>query len=113
MPQPTKEGLSHLLIHEHKIPPFIAHWLMTSLQRHPGHGAQGGAHHTGGGYVWAFDLGVVQQLFESYANECFYATLANPFLGTDHAVDFIAAGKNEAWTPDVLGKFEELKTKGR
>ena len=36
MPQPTKEGLVQHLTHAEKIPPFIAHWLMTSLQRQPG-----------------------------------------------------------------------------
>lgn len=161
MPQPTKEGLVRHLTHHEKIPPFIAHWLMTSLQRHPGHGAPG-AHHTAGGYVWAFDLEVVRALFRAYTEECFYDTLASPFLAADsHRVDFIRAGKvinpcdlsmyvwvlsalcvcagarkagrvcmcvrrlhlprapvlptkqNAAWTPEVLGKLEKLRAKGR
>jgi pimeloyl-ACP methyl ester carboxylesterase len=114
MPQPTKEGLVHRLVHTEKIPPFIAHWLMTSLQRHPGHahGAAGG-HHTGG-YVWAFDLDVVRQLFDAYSQECFYQTLASPFLSADsHRIDFIRAGKNAAWTPEVLREFDALRAKGR
>ena len=87
MPQPTKEGLVQHLTHAEKIPPFIAHWLMTSLQRQPGHGAAGG-------YVWAFDLDVVRALFRAYTEECFYDTLASPFLAADsHHVDFIRAGK--------------------
>ncbi len=113
MPQPTKEGLAHRLVHEDRIPAFIAHWLMTSLQRHPGHGVAGG-HHTPGGYAWAFDLPVVQQLFQAYTQECFYDTLASPFLSADsHRLDFIRAGKNAAWTPDVLAHFDALRAKGR
>jgi len=86
---------------------------MTSLQRHPGHGVAGG-HHTPGGYAWAFDLPVVQQLFQAYTQECFYDMLASPFLSADsHRLDFIRAGKNAAWTPDVLARFEALRAKGR
>lgn len=94
MPQPTKEGLVHHLTHAEKIPPFIARWLMTSLQRHqPGHGAAGALHNPGG-YVWALDLDVVRALFRAYTEECFYDTLASPFLAADsHRVDFIRAGK--------------------
>ena len=106
LPQPTKEGLVQVLIEEKKIPPAIAHWLMTSLQRAPSSSS------TAGGYVWAFDLEVIRALFHAYTEACYYETMASPLLSLHHhRIDFIRAGKNTAWTPEVLQKFEEIQGK--
>lgn len=132
LPQPSKEGLAKILIEEKKIPPAIAHWLMTSLRRvsaatapvgataaEAGRAAAAGVGGGGGGgggegYVWAFDLNVIRELFHAYTQACYYETLASPFLSVHHhRVDFIRAGKNEAWTEEVLARFQELHDKGR
>jgi len=103
LPQPSKEALVSMLIDETRIPPAIAHWLMTSLKRVPaGAGGGGGGE---GGLVWAFDLEVIRALFHAYTHACYYDVMASPSLSLQHhRIDFIQAGKNQAWTPEVLGR---------
>eukprot|EP00624_Nannochloropsis_granulata_P007665 evm.model.NODE_8941_length_7211_cov_36.003605.1 len=97
LPQPSKEALVSMLIEEKRIPSTIAHWLMTSLKRVP---HEGGAQ---GGLVWTFDLEVIRALFHAYTNTCYYDVMASPALSLQHhRIDFIQAGKNQAWTPEVL-----------
>jgi len=101
LPQPSKEGLVSMLIEEKRIPSAIAHWLMTSLKRVPAGGGQGGQQ---GGLVWTFDLEVIRALFHAYTNTCYYDVMESPALSLQHhRIDFIQAGKNQAWTPEVLG----------
>lgn len=59
------------------------------------------------GLVWAFSLPVIRALFESYTDTDYYDLLARWPEG--HTVSFIRAGKNSAWTPDVLHKFDLIQ----
>lgn len=111
LPQPSKEGLVSMLIEEKRIPSAIAHWLMTSLKRVPAGGGQGGQQ---GGLVWTFDLEVIRALFHAYTNTCYYDVMESPALSLQHhRIDFIQAGKNQAWTPEVLDRFAQIQALGR
>jgi len=63
------------------------------------------------GVAWAFKLPVIKHLFEAYTKTSFYKFLEN--LPATTRVDFIRAGKNQVWTPDVLQQFEALQSARR
>ncbi|TFJ85874.1 hypothetical protein NSK_002694 [Nannochloropsis salina CCMP1776] len=119
LPQRSKEKLVSFLITEKQIPPAIAHWLMTSLKNVPADSTHPASEIEGrpgsrGGYVWAFDLDVIRALFEAYTCACYYDVMSSPGLSLhDARIDFIRAGKNEAWTPDVLARFGALQAGGQ
>jgi hypothetical protein len=50
---------------------------------------------------------VIHRLFDSYTETCFYGLMED--YPEEHSIHFIRAGKNAAWTRDVLHRFEGMR----
>ena len=75
----------------------LAQWIATNLVQPP----------SGDGFVWGFDLPVIQNLFTDFCTLDMW-----PFVegyDGDGTLHFLRAGRNRAWTPAVLRRFEEAQ----
>lgn len=71
----------------------LAQWMTLNLVKVSG----------GTGFRFAFDLPIIEQLFESHKATDFRPALEAKGDSDFSQVLFVRAGKNPAWTPDVVG----------
>jgi pimeloyl-ACP methyl ester carboxylesterase len=74
----------------------LAGWMTTNLAR------------TDAGFVWRFDLGVIEQLLRDYAR----LDLWDRVRGGTPAVHLVRAGRSARWTPDALAAAERAAADG-
>jgi len=86
--------VSELQVHD--IPKPVAQWLGTNI-----------VPSGNGNYTWAFNLTVLKDLYEDFCQLDLWPFLRN-FSSDEEHIHFIRAGKNPAWTDEVLHEFENL-----
>lgn len=109
---PSKDWMVQHLVAQ-AIPLPIALWLCMNVV--PATVANGGA--GGGQFRFSFDTATIESLFADYCAQDLWGFLeeyARDREGDRTAcrIHFIRAGKNHAWTPEVLGRFDELTRGG-
>eukprot|EP01041_Mallomonas_annulata_P009043 gene9043-18725_t len=93
---PNREWAT-LELQRHGVSKSVAQWLSTNIILTDD-----------GIYKWSFDLPVLKSLFYDFCETDFW-----PFLNEykhPQRINFLRAGKNPAWTPEVLKKFDDLTT---
>ena len=116
---PSKEGMIQQLQND-GIDKGIALWLATNIVSINKGDPEGGD--ASGGYRWGFNMAVVQALFTDFcdtdmwpflhkfaATSCINSSSAS---NTSSTIHFLRAGKNQMWTDEILGQFQELKKFG-
>ena len=58
--------------------------------------------------TWSFDLDTVEGVFEAYKQTDFWSLLESSSSADVGNLHFVRAGRNPAWTPEVLAQFEQL-----
>eukprot|EP00936_MAST-01D_sp_MAST-1D-sp1_P001833 g1833.t1 len=96
MPAPSKEAVLNAL-RAAGMEETVVSWMSTNL-----------VYVQGKGYDWTFDLDVIVPLFSSARTADFRKLCARiaAHKGSGPALHFVRAGKNPAWTSEVLRDFE-------
>ena len=98
MPTPQRSDVATALKNQGFSAALCA-WMTTNVRRE------------GAGYVWRFDLDVVQQLLADYFKHDLWPAFSLPRPGTRHFV--VRGDRSDRWTPADIARLAALQRAGR